>query len=679
MRNPLLDASGLPEFASIKAEHVVPAIIEILSQNRGKLERRLASDEAPDWRNVAEFMAELDENIERVWSPVRHLNAVANHESLRQAYNTCLPLISEYHTELGHNRELCELWRALGEQAETNVLDESQRKLIRDTLRDFYLSGVDLDEDRKQSFSNLQQRLSALQAKFEENILDATDGWSITFTDDGRLAGMPASALAQAKQAALARGEKGYRFTLDFPSYDAVVSYCEDRELRKQVYTAYATRASDQGPHAGRWDNSAVMREILDVRRQLSQLLGLNSFAEESLMTKMAESPEEVLGFLQDLAERSRPAAQRELDELRKFSAQELSLPNLESWDLAYASQKLREKRYAFSEEQIKAYFPVDRVLKGLFELVAELFNVNITVSQAPYETWHSDVRFYDVMDATGTLRAQFYMDLYARAHKRGGAWMDECRGYHIKPNGSSHPIAYLTCNSSPPVDGTPGLFTHDDVVTLFHEFGHGLHHMLTRVPYAQLAGIRGVEWDAVELPSQFMENWCWRDEILERISGHYETGESLPKSLRDSLIATQFFQAGMQMIRQIEFSMIDMHLHMVSISDESGIQEIVDSVRNEVAVITPPKFNRFLHGFAHIFGGGYAAGYYSYKWAEVLSADAFSRFEEEGLFNRETGASFLREILEMGGSKPAMELFKNFRGREPRIDALLQHTGITA
>ena len=680
MCNPLLEVSDLPAFRSIKAEHIVPAVKTILAKNRNHLACRLASKEKPNWQNVVEFSAELEEDLERVWSPVRHLNAVANNEALREAYNVCLPLITDYHTELGHNRELYDLWRRLADQASDLALNDVQLKLIHDTLRDFQLAGVDLDTQKKAEFSNLQKRLSALQAKFEENLLDATNGWSLAVDDASRLAGMPDSGLAHARQMAKARGKSGYRLTLDFPSYDSVISYCDDRQLRQEVYTAYATRASELGPHGGRWDNSMIMSEILDLRKSIAKMLGFNSFAEESLLTKMAGSPKEVITFLRDLAIRSRPAAERELLELKTFAEKELGLTQLESWDLAYVSQKLREKRYRFTEEQIKGYFPVDRVLSGLYGLVKDLFGVSITANMEDTETWHADVRLYDVRDDTGSLRAQFYVDLYAREHKRGGAWMDECRSYHENASSPRHPVAYLTCNSSPPVGGKPGLFTHDEVVTLFHEFGHGLHHMLTRVPYAQLSGIRGVEWDAVELPSQFMENWCWQDEVLERISGHYVTGESLPRTLRDALLATRDFQAGMQMLRQIEFSMIDMNLHMSKEKmDMRDIQKLIDSVREEIAIIFPPKFNRFQHSFSHIFGGGYAAGYYSYKWAEVLSADVFSRFEEEGLFNPETGKSFLLNILEMGGSKPALELFMNFRGREPRIDALLKHTGIAA
>ncbi|OBS09577.1 M3 family metallopeptidase [Acidihalobacter prosperus] len=680
MYNPLLESHGLPAFASIEAAHVVPAITQKLADNRRRILERLDSGEPANWNNVAEWAAELDEGLERVWSPVRHLNAVSSHEALREAYNACLPLISAYHTELGHNRALYELWRDLSERAEELALDETQRKLVDDTLRDFHLSGVDLAPADKEVFSRLQQRLSALQSKFEENLLDATDGWSVNVSDQHRLAGMTPSGLAQARQAAATLGEAGYRLTLDFPSYDAVISYCDDRDLREQIYTAYATRASDQGPQAGRWNNSEIMCEILDLRLQLSHLLGMRNFAEESLMTKMASSAEEVMDFLRDLAERSRQAAQRELDELRAFAAEQLDIPQLQSWDMAYATQKLREHRYQYSEEEVKAYFPVDRVLQGLFNLANRLFGISISLSDAKIETWHEDVRFYDVHDSTGELRAQFYVDLHARKHKRGGAWMDECRAYHAAADGVRHPVAYLTCNSSPPVDGKPGLFTHDEVVTLFHEFGHGLHHMLTRVPYAQLSGIRGVEWDAVELPSQFMENWCWQDEVIESISGHYETGASLPATLRASLLATRDFQAGMQMLRQVEFAMVDMRLHMLETAPNAAeIQAIVDEVRQEVAVVRPPAFNRFQHSFAHIFGGGYAAGYYSYKWAEVLSADAFAKFEEKGLFDSSTGTAFLENILEMGGSKPAMELFKRFRGREPRIDALLKHMGIAA
>lgn len=678
--NALLESSDLPPFARIEVKHILPAVKAVLQDNRERLAGRLADPGPADWENVAELSADMDDKLERIWSPVRHLNAVANNPELREAYNACLPLVSEYHTELGHNRALYDLWVQLSENATHLQLDSAQIKLIKDTIRDFKLSGVDLAPADKEQFSSLQRRLSELQAKFEENVLDATDGWSIILESTERLGGVPDSAIAMFRQSASSHGKDGYRISLDFPSYDAIISYCDDRDLRRQIYTAYVTRASDQGPNSARWDNTLIMCEILDLRTKLAKLLGFENFAQESLATKMAESPKTVLDFLQSLADKSRITAEKEFFELQAFAQEEFGMECLESWDIAYATQKLREKKYSFNEEQIKAYFPVEQVIGGLFELVGNLFDVEIKPATAEIERWHSDVKAYDVKSPGGKLLAQFYVDLYAREHKRGGAWMDECRSHRKSGVRYQHAVAYLTCNSAPPVDGKPGLLTHDEVVTLFHEFGHGLHHMLTQVPYSQISGIRGVEWDAVELPSQFMENWCWQSEVLEKISGHYATGEKLPDHLRKGLLATRDFQAGMQMLRQVEFAMFDMRLHMtVPPPNAAAIQTIIDEVRQEIAVVFPPTFNRFQNGFAHIFGGGYAAGYYSYKWAEVLSADAFSRFEEEGLFNKIIGIAFLRSILEMGGSRPAMESFVEFRGREPKIDALLKHTGIAA
>ena len=677
--NPLLEFADHPPFSRIRPEHVEPAVDAVLADNRRRIAELLEAGQN-DWEHFVEPLTRLDEHLDRVWAPVRHLNAVVNTEPLRKAYNACLPKLSAYSTELGHNTRLYAAWEALARNERRLGLDRTQQKIVRDTLRDFRLSGVALPEREKKRFAEIQEALSRLQSRFEENLLDATHAWYRDFDDAGALDGLPPSALALARQLAEQVGQPGrYRITLDFPSYYAVMSHCRNRELRREVYTAYVTRASDQGPHAGRWDNSALMHDILRLRREEARLLGFANYAELSLQTKMADSPRQVLDFLRDLARRSRPASQRELEALRRFAADELDLDTLEAWDLAYASERLRERRFALEQEALKPYFAVDQVLSGLFELTRRLFGVEI-VPGPKVDTWHPDVRFYDIRDPDGSLRGQFYLDLYARPHKRGGAWMDECVTRHRHGAELHPPIAFLTCNSTPPIGDQPALFTHDEVITLFHEFGHGLHHLLTRVDYPQAAGIHGVEWDAVELPSQFMENWCWTREALNLFARHYRTGEPLPDDMLEALLASRDFQAGMQMLRQIEFALFDMRLHVEYDTDApTDIQALLDSVRDEVAVIKPPAFNRFQHSFTHVFGGGYAAGYYSYKWAEVLSADAFARFEEEGLFNPDTGRAFLHTILERGGSQPAAELFREFRGRDPQVDALLRHHGISA
>lgn len=678
MINPLIEAYGLPKFDQVRSDHVLPAVRKVLEENRKQIAKRINSNVSPNWENVAEFAADLDENIEQIWSPIRHLNAVANDKALRQAYIDSLPLIAGYHIEIGQNRELYELWLGLENKAESLGLNSIQRKLIKDTLIEFRLSGINLNEIDRSKFLKLQQRLSILESKFEENVLDATDGWSLLINNQNKLVGMTEADLSRAHQVAKLNHEEGYRLTLDYPSYDAVMSYCENREIRKQIYTAYSTRASDKGPQAGVWDNTEIINEILEIRAELANLLGYKSYADLSLITKMAESPEKVLEFLYDLVEKASYVADKEFDEVKRFGSNRFNIKKLESWDLSYVSRKLKENNFQYNEEILKEYFPVEHVISGLFDLAKELFDLNIYEHQGKVAVWHEDVKLYDMTDEKGNLKAQFYLDLYARRNKRGGAWMDEFRGYRKKGNRIIHPVAYITCNSSPPIGDKPALFTHEDVVTLFHEFGHGLHHMLTRVPYAQLAGIKGVEWDAVELPSQFMENWCWNDLVIERISKHYKSGKPFPKSLRKILIKTRNFQSAMKLLRQIEFSLLDMKINMKNNAlNNIEIQNLVDEIRDKIAVMKPPTFNRFQNSFSHIFGGGYAAGYYSYIWSEVLSADAFSRFYEEGIFNKKTGKSFMENILEKGGSDKAINLFERFRGREPRIDALIQILGI--
>ncbi len=678
--NPLLAMSGLPPFQHIRPEHVEPAIQTVIDENRQRLQALLQDNTQYSWDNLVQPLEDMDDRLSRIWSPVSHMNSVVNSDALRDAYNNCLPLLSEYSTEMGQHMAMYQAYQSIRDSEEYARLDAAQQKVIDNALRDFHLSGVDLPEEKKQRFREIRQQLSKLTSKYEENILDATEGWSKHITDELQLAGLPDSARAMARQAAEGKGLDGWLFTLNFPSYYAVVSYADDRALREEMYRAYATRASDQGPNAGKWDNSEIMEDILALRHELAQLLGFASYAERSLATKMAETPEQVLSFLHDLAKRSRPMAKQELDELTAYAREHHGIDKLEAWDIAYYGEKLRQHTFDFSQEDLKPYFPETRVIPGMFEVVQRLYGIRIEAVDG-VETWHEDVRFYEIRDAEGELRGQFYLDLYARDKKRGGAWMDDCIGRKRKADGSIQiPVAYLTCNLTQPVGDEPALFTHDEVTTLFHEFGHGLHHMLTKVEQVGVSGINGVAWDAVELPSQFMENWCWEREALNLIAAHYQSGEPIPDDLFEKMYAAKNFQAGMQMVRQIEFSLFDFrmyHEYQPQKKNSGFIQQILNEVRDEVAVVKPPAFNRFQHGFSHIFAGGYAAGYYSYKWAEVLSADAFSLFEEKGIFDRQTGLAFLQCVLEQGGTREPMELFKCFRGREPQIDALLRHSGI--
>ncbi|MET0102984.1 MAG: oligopeptidase A [Sedimenticola sp.] len=677
MDNPLLELEALPHFSRIRPKHVEPAIDALLKEGR-ELTRKLLESGAPyTWDNLVEPLEIADDRLGRAWSPVSHMNSVVNSDELRDAYNACLPKLSDYATEMGQNEQLCNAYKAVYENG--SDLNDDQRKLLENALRDFRLSGVDLPAEKKSRYKEISQQLTRLTSKYEENLLDATNAWSKLVTDEAELAGLPESALGLAKQTAEQRDEAGWMLTLEFPSYLPVMTYADNRELRREMYEAYATRASDQGPHAGKWDNSETMERILELRHEQAQLLGFDNYAERSLAKKMARSCDDVLGFLNDLAERSHGQALQELRELTEFASSEHGAEDLQAWDIGYYAEKLRQHRYAITQEELKPYFPESRVLSGMFAVVNRLYGIEIAEVN-DVETWHPDVRFFEIRDRDGGIRGQFYLDLYARPKKRGGAWMDECVVRMFNEQYDQIPVAYLTCNFSPPVGDKPALFTHDEVETLFHEFGHGLHHLLTRVNYPGIAGINGVAWDAVELPSQFMENWCWEREALDRISGHYETGEPIPAALYDRMKAAKNFQSGMQMVRQLEFSLFDFRMHREYQPGSGGrIYEILEEVREKVAVISPPAFNRFAHGFSHIFAGGYAAGYYSYKWAEVLSADAFSLFEERGIFDRDTGVAFLQNILERGGSKDAMELFIGFRGREPEIDALLRHSGIAS
>ncbi|MGR9014283.1 MAG: oligopeptidase A [Gammaproteobacteria bacterium] len=678
MNNPLLANSTLPLFSQIKPEHIVPAIDQLLSDARSSIEQHLKATQHYTWKNLIEPLEDVDDRLNKAWSPVSHMNSVVNSDELRDAYNACLPKLSAYSTEMGQNEALFKAYRFIADSEEFATLDTAQQKIIRNALRDFKLSGIDLDDEKKQRYKEISQELSALASNYEENLLDATNAWSKLIRDEQDLAGLPESALAQAKQTAGSHNEDGWMITLQFPSYISVMTYADNRELRREHYEAFATRASDQGPHADQWDNSENMEKILALRHEKARLLGFNNYAELSLATKMAEKPDDVTCFLEDLADRSWRNARKDLSELREF-AKHFGVHDLQAWDMAYYSEKMRQHFYQLSQEEVKTYFPITRVLPGLFAIVEKLYGLQIS-ELTGFDSWHPDVRFFEIHDQHGQLRGQFYLDLYARAKKRGGAWMDDCVSRKKSAHAIQTPVAYLTCNFTPPTGDTPALLTHDEVTTLFHEFGHGLHHMLTQIDHLGVSGINGVEWDAVELPSQFMENWCWEKEALALMSGHYQTDEKLPDALFDKMIAAKNFQAGMIMVRQLEFSLFDFRIHRDYDPEKGGrIYEILEQVREQVAVVCPPKFNRFAHSFSHIFAGGYAAGYYSYKWAEVLSSDAFSLFEEKGIFDQETGKAFLTNILEKGGSQDAMELFINFRGRKPTIDALLKHTGIAA
>ncbi|MEG7359101.1 oligopeptidase A [Pseudomonas citronellolis] len=674
--NPLLQSYDLPPFSAIRPEHVKPAIEQILADNRAGIARILAEQGAnPSWDGLVLAMDELHARLGAAWSPVSHLNAVCNSAELREAYEGCLPLLSAYWTELGQNRELFKAYEALAASPAAANFDVAQKTILEHALRDFRLSGIDLPAEQQKRYAEIQARLSELGSRFSNQLLDATQAWTKHVTDEAALAGLTDSAKAQMQQAAQAKGLDGWLISLEFPSYFAVMTYADDRALREEVYAAYCTRASDQGPNAGQNDNGPVMQEILDLRQELARLLGYANFSALSLATKMAESPEQVLHFLRDLAARSKPYAQQDLDQLKAYAAEQ-GCAQLQSWDSGYYGEKLREARYSVSQEALRAYFPVDKVLSGLFAIVQKLYGIQIRELH-DFERWHPDVRLFEI-EENGQHVGRFYFDLYARANKRGGAWMDGARDRRRDAAGQLiAPVAYLVCNFTPAVNGKPALLTHDEVTTLFHEFGHGLHHLLTRVEHAGASGINGVAWDAVELPSQFMENWCWEPEGLALISGHYETGAPLPQDILEKMLAAKNFQSGLMMVRQLEFSLFDFELH-TSHGDGRSVLDVLNGVRDEVAVMRPPAYNRFANSFAHIFAGGYAAGYYSYKWAEVLSADAFSRFEEEGVFNPQTGAAFREAILAKGGSQEPMALFVAFRGREPSIDALLRHSGLT-
>jgi len=675
--NPLLQAFDLPPYSAIRPEHVEPAVDTLLAEGRAALAKLLAEQPAtPTWEGLVLALDEQGERLGRAWSPVSHLNAVRNSPELREAYEACLPKLSEYWTELGQNRALFQAYEGLANSPAAASFDVAQQTILQNALRDFRLSGIDLPPAEQQRYGAIQMKLSELGSRFSNQLLDATQAWTKHITDEAALDGLPDSAKAQMAQAAAAKELDGWLITLEFPSYYAVMTYANDRTLREELYAAYCTRASDQGPNAGQNDNGPVMAEILDLRQELAQLLGFANFAELSLATKMAENNEQVLSFLRDLAQRSKPFAEQDLSELKAYAAEQ-GCADLQSWDVGYYSEKLREQRYSISQEILRAYFPIDKVLSGLFAIVQKLYGIEITELKG-FDTWHPDVRLFEIKE-NGEHVGRFFFDLYARPNKRGGAWMDGARDKRRTAAGSIvSPVANLVCNFMPAVGDQPALLTHDEVTTLFHEFGHGLHHLLTRVEHAGASGINGVAWDAVELPSQFMENWCWEPEGLALISGHYKTGEALPQNLLEKMLEAKNFQSGLMMARQVEFSLFDFELHATH-GDGRSVLDVLENIRAEVSIMRPPAYNRFPNSFAHIFAGGYAAGYYSYKWAEVLSADAFSKFEEDGVLNPDTGRAFREAILARGGSQAPMVLFVDFRGREPSIDALLRHLGLSA
>lgn len=672
--NPLLHLSGLPKFNEVKAEHVSPAVDFLLSEARAIIEMLVTDNNPVTWDGFAEPLEDMEEKLSRAWSQVGHMNAVVNSPELREAYNNNLSKLTDFYADLGQDERLYAKFRALRASEEFDALTVAQKKIIENELRDFRLGGAELPGVQKARFKAIQEELSKLSSKFEENVLDTTNDYALYVEDASTLKGIPEDVVQVAKEAATADKKSGWKFTLHFPSYLPVLQYAENRPLRETLYRSYATRASEFGKPE--WDNTPIIAQILKLRLEAAQLLGFDNYAELSVATKMAESAQHVEDFLQDLAARAKPYALKDKAELGDY-AQKLGIMDMQAWDVAYVSEKLREEKYAFSDLEVKQYFPESKVLAGLFKVVETIFGVHVEQTKAP--VWHETASFYDIKNHAGQLIGQFYLDLYARNNKRGGAWMDEAITRRKVKGELTTPVAYLTCNFSAPVGNKPALFTHDEVLTMFHEFGHGLHHMLTEVDYYSVSGIKGVEWDAVELPSQFMENFCWEWEVLCQMTSHVDTREQLPRVLFDKMVAAKNFQAGMQTVRQIEFSLFDIRLH--STFDPHGTAtalDLIESVRDEVAVVRPPKWNRFPNNFTHVFSGGYAAGYYSYKWAEVLSADAYSMFEEDGVLSSEAGQRYWQEILAQGGSRSALESFTAFRGREPNIDALLRHSGMS-
>jgi oligopeptidase A len=682
MSNPLLDFQDLPQFDQVRPEHVSPAVDQLLADAEAALAQVTQADFPGEWDEIAKVLEVATERLGRGWGVVSHLNAVADTPELRAAYNESLPKVTEFWTRLGADESLYAKYKAI----DPSTLNAEQRQAHKNAMRNFVLGGAELTGEAKERFAAIQERLAELSQKFSENALDATDAFSY-YAGQAEVAGLPEDVIQAARAAAEADGKPGYKLTLKMPSYLPVMQFGHDRPLRERMYRAYVTRASDQGDP--KFDNTVLMREILALRREEAQLLGYRNFGEISVVPKMADSPQQVIAFLRDLAVRARPYAQKDLADMRAFAGEKLGIADPQAWDWPYIGEKLKEERYAFSEQEVKQYFTAPKVLAGLFKIVETLFEVSIRRDQAP--VWNPGVEFYRIerkSEATsdraspGELVGRFYLDPAARTGKRGGAWMDDVRARWLRPDNArvQTPVAHLVCNFAEGVAGKPALLTHDDVITLFHEFGHGLHHMLTRVNELDVSGISGVEWDAVELPSQFMENFCWEWDVLRHMTAHVDTGEPLPRALFDKMLAAKNFQSGLGTLRQIEFGLFDMLLHTEH-DPQGDFMPLLSKVRNEIAVIQPPAFSRTAHTFSHIFAGGYAAGYYSYKWAEVLSADAYAAFEEtageNGLPSVETGRKYREAILEAGGSRPAMESFKAFRGREPTLDALLRHQGM--
>ena len=676
--NPLLDFSGLPRFAEIRAEHIVPAITTLLADARAAVDRVSQDRAEATWESVVAPTEAAFDHLDRAWGVIGHLNAVVNTPAIRDAYNAALPLVTAFHADIAQDRRSFERFRALATGPSFATLDDARRMVVNHALRDFRLGGAELGDEDKARLKAVQEELAMLSAKFDDNVLDSENAWEHYVEDVKALAGVPDDVIAAARADAAAEGRAGFRLTVRYPCYMPVMQYAEDRSLRAVMHRAAATLASDIGV-ASEWDNTSVIARILELRRDEARLLGYANFAELSLVPKMAQTPAEVLAFLRDLAARTRPFAERDYAELVTFAKTELDLPDVGAWDIAFIAEKLKARRFSYSEQELRQYFPEDRVLAGLFRVVETIYRVAVRASTA--ETWHPSVRFFDIIDASGDLVGQFYLDLYAREGKQSGAWMDDAINRRHAHDRLQHPVAYLTCNFSGPVGGRPAYFTHREVTTLFHEFGHGLHQLLTRVDVAGVSGLQGVEWDAVELPSQFMENFCWEWDVVSHMTAHADTGAALPRALFDRMVAARNFGSGIAMMRQLELALFDMLLH--SEYDARGgarfdsPQGVLDAVRREIAVVPRPAYDRFMHGFGHIFAGGYAAGYYSYKWAEVLSADAFSLFEERGVMSPEVGARFRDEVLGRGGSRPALESFVAFRGRPPQLDALLRHNGM--
>ena len=672
--NPLLISHDIPLFREITPSHIQPALESIITENQQAIEL-LAKIENPGWDTFIHPFEELDERLSKMWDTVSHLNSVIDDVKFRESYRNCLPIISDYASSLAQNEDIYKQYQSVRDSDAFNSFDQAQQKLVDNALRDFRLSGVALPDGKKERYKEIQSELSTLSNRFEQNLLDATDHWMLHIVDEEKLSGLPDTAIALAKDQAEQKEIEGWVFNLQAPSYIPFIMFADDRSLRQQIYQAYVTRASEMGPDAGRWDNSEIIDNILALRREKAALLGFDDYVDLALQTRMAENASSVSDFLSQLAEAARPSADREFLELTAYASQD-GIEELMAWDIPYYSERLRQQQYEISQEDVRPWFPLERILEGLFEVVANLYGLSIK-QREDVEAWHPDVQFFEIFDSKGEPRGRFFLDLYARKGKRGGAWMGDGISRKETAEGVQNPLAWLVTNFSPPMEGKPSLLSHDEVITLFHEFGHGLHHMLTRVAYPAVSGINGVPWDAVELPSQMMENWCWQDEVLEMISGHYETGAPLPKDLVTRLKKAKNFQSGMLLLRQIEFAIFDLSIHRGTVA--VNVQQTLDQVRDEIAVFKPPHFNRFQNSFSHIFAGGYASGYYSYSWAEVLSADAFSLFEEKGIFDPDTGRSFLENILEKGGSEDPQVLFTAFRGRKPEIEALLRHRGLAA